>query len=71
MLEYHKNEKGLIFKVTGKVDFGEVGKGHSVCNGCGKDMPVCWDVVCSRCDKTFCYDCAKTKLNKWVCKECG
>ena len=44
-----------------------INNGHSVCNECGKDMPVCWDVVCHECNKTFCYGCAVAIDDKWLC----
>jgi hypothetical protein len=49
----------------------EIMTGHSVCNKCGKDMPICWDTVCSVCLKTFCYDCSKASLLKWYCLNCN
>lgn len=45
-------------------------KGHSVCGGCGKDMPICWDTVCFKCNKTFCYKCSRLILNYWYCVNC-
>ncbi len=53
-----------------KVDPGFGVGGHSVCNRCLKDMPVCWDVVCFQCNKTFCYDHAKVVNGLWYCLSC-
>ena len=46
--------------------------GHSVCNTCGKDMLKIWDIVCSVCNKTFCYDCAASwdRDPSWYCQRC-
>lgn len=44
--------------------------GHSVCGTCGKDMPGCWDVVCKGCNRTFCYNHADTRNERWFCLEC-
>lgn len=41
--------------------------GHSVCGTCSKDMPICWDVVCYGCNRTFCYDCVESKCGYWLC----
>jgi hypothetical protein len=70
MLVYHKNESDLIYKVTGQHDPGEMGTGDSVCNECGKIMKRCWDTVCSKCDRTFCYDHSYNWTGKWHCKGC-
>lgn len=43
---------------------------HSVCNVCKKDMFGCWDIVCKRCNKTFCYDHAKDRNGFWFCPKC-
>jgi len=45
--------------------------GHSVCNTCGKDMPICWEVVCRFCNKTFCCDHAVLIGNQWSCLDCA
>ncbi len=60
-----KDELGRITKPARGMTYG-----HSVCNSCGKDMPVCWDTVCLSCHHTFCYDCSVTVGNRWYCKEC-
>lgn len=44
--------------------------GHSVCNVCGKDMPGCWEVVCSKCWRTFCYKHARVSADNWICVLC-
>lgn len=50
----------------------DINTGHSACNGCGKDMWGCWDVVCGECHGTFCYDCVDYKeLKFWYCKSCA
>ena len=46
-----------------------INSGDAVCNKCGKDMPICWDVVCYVCNKTFCYNCATPIHGKWLCFE--
>lgn len=50
---------------------GNVHGGHSVCNICGKDMPKCWNTVCSRCGRTFCYVHSVEIDSYWVCTECA
>lgn len=45
-------------------------KGHSVCNECKKDMPICWDIVCYYCRKTFCFDHAHLRESLWYCPNC-
>jgi hypothetical protein len=65
------DDKGRIKKFSFRAVSGPPYSGHSVCNICGKDMPVCWDVVCYKCSRTFCYECAKVKKGHWFCKECG
>ena len=52
------------------IPHGKSIKGHSVCNKCGKDMPICWNVVCSKCNKTFCYQHAKAGMKFWYCLDC-
>jgi hypothetical protein len=66
-LKYHKNKNGLIWKVTGQHDPGEMGAGDSICNDCGREMKGCWNAVCFVCDKTFCYGCARASKNHWYC----
>ncbi len=44
--------------------------GHSVCNKCGKDMPVCWNTICAGCQKTFCYEDSYVQNGHWYCKKC-
>lgn len=42
-------------------------------------MPRVWDVVCAKCNRTFCYDCAVAikipnddwYLGLWFCHECA
>ena len=58
-------------RITGIDLRSPIHSGHSVCNECGKDMPGCWDVVCSNCSKTFCYDHAISGLKYWYCKKCS
>lgn len=43
--------------------------GHSFCNTCGKDMPRCWDTVCSVCWDTLCYEHSYAVGEYWYCKE--
>ena len=65
-----KDNKGRWIEVTSP----EINTGHSVCNNCGKDMPGCWDIICKKCNRTFCYDCVihsyPTHPKYWYCKEC-
>jgi hypothetical protein len=61
-----RDEKGRITKVESMDHFDS----HSVCNGCGKDMPSIWDTVCHRCNRTFCYNCSNSIGDYWVCNEC-
>ena len=61
-----KDNKGRWIKVTSP----EIKKGRSACNGCGKDMPRYWDVICKKCNRTLCYDCAKIYGDFWYCDEC-
>ncbi len=49
--------------------YNPITKGHSVCNSCGKDMPVVWDTVCSICRFTFCYDCSVERDGRWYCEK--
>ncbi len=60
-----KDKKGRI-KHLGKKD--KPTSGHSLCNDCGKDMPICWDTVCLKCRGTFCYSCSVSDGNFWYCK---
>jgi len=67
MIDY--DHKGRIKRITLDDPRGD---GHSICNTCGKDMPKCWDIVCSVCNRTFCYDCAVSMEGDpyWYCREC-
>ena len=56
-------------RITELEDNDDCHKGHSVCNSCGKDMPVCWDVVCNSCKKTLCYNCSIVEFCFWQCKK--
>ena len=60
-----KDKEGRICHVSSD---DNINRGHSVCNACGKDMPVVWDVVCCVCRKTFCYDCS-VATDWWYCLE--
>lgn len=42
-------------------------RGHSVCNTCGKDMPRCWDTICSKCLGAFCYLHSAAVMGNWYC----
>jgi hypothetical protein len=44
--------------------------GHSACNECGEDMPRCWDTVCYKCLKTFCYTHSYVVGGYWFCYSC-
>jgi len=59
--------KKLIVKVNPDED---IHTGASLCNDCGKIMPVCWDVVCKKCRKTFCYLHTGIKGDYWYCFGC-
>ena len=63
---------GVIFDNEGRIKEVHIKlhNGHSVCNYCGKDMPIVWDVVCSKCRKTFCFDHARTRDGYWICNAC-
>ncbi len=63
-----KDEQGRIMQL--EYD-DSITWGHSVCNACHKDMPSVWDVVCIRCNKTFCYDHAVTYCGCWYCEQCA
>ena len=63
-------EKDLEGRITKVEKDDDINNGHSVCNACGKDMPVCWDMVCYKCDKTFCYKCAVSWNGRWYCSDC-
>ena len=70
--EFDEQRRVIKLELEGKIPKGFKFNGHSVCNTCEKDMPVVWDVVCYKCNKTFCYDCSAsgTISNKWYCKRC-
>lgn len=42
-----------------------------VCDACGKRMPKCWDVICSKCGGKFCYSCCITVGDRWYCPKCA
>jgi hypothetical protein len=67
-----RDHLGRITKVGTRRDVGGffLISGDSVCNRCGSDMPGCWDVVCDKCRRTFCYRCAQIIGDNWVCKLC-
>jgi len=67
------DDKARIIKIThdGNPPLGYGFSGHSVCNECGKDMPKCWDTVCYKCNRTFCYNHSIDINNKWYCLECA
>ena len=45
--------------------------GDAVCNSCELDMPICWDVVCVKCRRTFCYHCSRLAVDGcWHCESC-
>lgn len=65
MIHYDDNNRVI------KIDSDDIAfRGHAVCNKCGKDMPVVWDTICFYCRRTFCYNCATAKNEKWVCNDC-
>ena len=66
MPEYE--EGGLIIRLFKDDDLHS---GGSLCNYCGKIMPVCWDVVCYKCNRTFCYAHSKNINGYWYCIECA
>jgi len=67
------NKEGYIIQIEPD-DIIHTGK--SVCGICGKKMEVCWDVVCWKCGKTFCYN-HSIVVNVydvgdvWMCKQCN
>ena len=63
----YKDKLGRIarLKKSDKVNFG-----HSVCWDCGKDMPYCWDTICSICGKVLCYKHAYCDDEYWYCNNC-
>jgi len=64
-----KDHLGRYVSFNIELDKG-IHTGHAVCNYCAKDMPVCWDTVCSGCYRTFCYDHSALKHNRWYCPDC-
>jgi len=64
-----KDESGRITEISR--DHPDITNCHSVCNTCGKDMPICWDIVCKVCSRTFCYEHAVDIDNYWYCPECA
>jgi hypothetical protein len=78
-MEIFKNDKTWIKKVDSAGRITQLQKpfpdhpigGHSVCCACGKDLSNCWDTVCSRCQRTFCYDHSVAIKGLWVCEECA
>lgn len=65
-----KDEEGRIKYLDPKED-SKVHTGHSVCNTCRKDMPICWEVVCKTCNRTFCYEHAVLIEGYWCCLDCA
>ena len=63
-----KDNQGRITQLEEKDE--HVSQGHSVCNVCGKDMPGVWEIVCNGCNKTFCYDHARVRKERWYCPDC-
>ena len=62
-------KKDKLGRIT-KIDSGDkIQCGYSVCNSCGKDMPY-FDVVCYKCNYTFCYDCVISHTGMWICFGC-
>jgi len=64
-----RDKQGRITEISR--DHPNITNCHSVCNVCGKDMPICWDIVCYVCNRTFCYEHAKDIDNYWYCPECA
>ena len=62
------DNQGRIIQIEDNED--PEGDCHSVCNSCKKDMPICWDVVCCNCKRTFCYECSRAIKKKWYCLDC-
>jgi len=58
------------FGIIKKTPDQHVYKGTSQCHTCGKTMVICWDTVCSKCHKTFCYNHSYEVDGKWVCENC-
>jgi hypothetical protein len=63
------DDKGRITKIKDG-SWGPIG-GHSVCNHCAKDMPRCWDIVCTGCRRTFCHDHSRAIGGCWFCVDCA
>ncbi len=61
-----KDSQGRITNIGNE----DIHTGHSVCNTCGKDMPICWDTVCWGCRDTSCYEHSHTANGYWFCEKC-
>ena len=61
------DSEGRIIWIDGE---SKISRGHSVCHHCQKDMPNVWDVICSFCHHTFCYEDSIAIIKLWYCKPC-
>lgn len=71
MVTVKRDNDNRVTYVIGDGDLGPYYDCHSVCQICGKDMPVVWDVICSICEGAYCYECALGIKGWWVCKRCN
>lgn len=39
----------------------------SICQGCGKELPLIWETICAHCGSTFCYNCSIALDGHWFC----
>jgi len=65
-LNVNNSDDGLICT---KNNVQKIYGGDSVCVSCGKDMPGCWDTVCSVCGDTSCYNCSYSDDHFWYFKK--
>lgn len=69
--------KRWITNVKDSKQGGElIGGGHarcgdSLCVTCRKQMPRCWDTVCSICGDTSCYSHSHSDGTSWFCEKCA